>query len=372
MPTTKTESWQEDAKKRARKRKLNPLYMMLTAGGVTVGAVGEAILGPATNVEPAAPADGDGTPTPDADPNEPLAQADPQEEQEPQAEEAQEVNEEKVADSQPQNKPAGESVQREEDVDAAAAQIAQAEEIDEADHDFVSLLRVESFSVREDEFGNEIPCADVVLANGNRLILADKDGDGEYDAAYTADGYLAHLEFDGHILSPDEIAYNLARAHISRSDLEESISAGNYMAQNEHDQHLNQHDVPEDDIIDPDHPHEEHTDEAPATDAPAIAATDDINTDDLTDEELMALLAILAGDDATLSDATPAPAPVEDDDTDDDDLDIDALRDEMLAEKAAKVKPAHSDGSDTPHDDPDEDDDEDEHDDDDDDDLSLM
>lgn len=129
---------------------------------------------------------------------------------------------------EPQNLEPNEGQRTEEPVDEIAQRIAESEEIDPVDDNFVAFMNVGEHRVLYTENGEvdvfDIEINDPQLA-GYPFMIADTDGDGFYDSILLADGSPANIVLGSEPGAPTLDSF-LAQAGVSQSDLEEMHETG--------------------------------------------------------------------------------------------------------------------------------------------------
>lgn len=137
-------------------------------------------------------------------------------------------------------------------VDEVTQRIAESEEIDSVDDNFVAFMNVGEHRTLYTENGEvdvfNIEINDPQLA-GYPFMIADTDGDGFYDAVLLADGTPANILIGNEPGAPTLDSF-LAQAGISRSDLEEMHETdGGHLEPDDYNE-IAQNDDPTKDMID--------------------------------------------------------------------------------------------------------------------------
>lgn len=298
------------------REKMEKLMMMLTtATGVTVGAVGAAVLRPVPEEKWTI-----NVPRPRQEPEEKgeltEGEQDQQEGEELMAQakmedaktaESTDTQEEKT--KQEETKPEPEKTEKEEtkpETEMPKPDVL-ADEIDPNDIDIEGFFsNVVEFRPYYTETGEQTLVAVVETPNGQHILLVDEDNDGIYDSAFTEDGSYASITIDDQniIIMPDALSDLVASNHYTQSDMEDFYyNNGEYIAQNEDDHNLME-----------------------STDEGEIIATDIPGQGSIHNNELLALFSQLRDSDETTvnsEEANISPS------SDDEEVDIDALMAEL-------------------------------------------
>ena len=243
QPTKQEKKKNASVKDKEKMRKL--IIKLSTATGVTVGAVGAAILRPVPEEEWDII-----VPRPRADHEEDHDVTEGEKDQQ-EGEEVVVQTEKEDAKASESNDTKGEKVEsketkNEEETTKPETETPKpdelADEIDPNDIDIDSFFtNVVEFRPYYTETGEQTLAAVVEPHKGQHILLVDDDNDGIYDTAYTEDGSLAYITIEDTniFITPEDLRELVALNQYTQSDMEDFYyNNGEYIAQNEADQSL--------------------------------------------------------------------------------------------------------------------------------------